>query len=681
MIDSQVLRILVVDDDDDDLYLINDALSEVKDTRYAVDSVTSALAAMSKLSAAVFDVIISDYRLGAVTGVDFIRNLRAAGIETPVILLTGLAAHTVDRAALEAGASDFLPKGSLSPVVLDRSIRYAMAHADRHRLLQAVLRSTTSGIAVLNEEGRLTLWNPRFLEFAQIAFGEDDNRLDQVVSMVRAAEAKDIMLGDRIVEWHSTPLPDGDTVLALHDVTTRVSELKERERAEQRIRRIAMTDTLTGLPNRMAFNERLDHALVDAALAGSRIAVLSFDFDRFKEVNDLFGHAAGDELLRITSERLSSFLTEREYVARLGGDEFVMIHTLPSADSVHALANRLVEQLSKPIDWDGRVVEAGVSVGISYFPEHGQERDTLLANADLAMYRAKCDAGRSICIFDASMDQFVRERRKIALDLRRAIQDKELSLYFQPQFVANESEPVGFEALLRWKSRTRGFVSPSDFILVAEENGMINEIDEWVLREACRICAGWPGHTKVAVNVSAKAICHPGVADMVRDIIIGTGLVPSRLELEVTETALIHDLSRALHNLRQIKALGISIAMDDFGTGYSSLSLLNSFPFDRIKIDKSFIQAIGQTARAETIFRAVVGLGTALGVPVLVEGVETKEQFEFAAQHGCDEFQGYYLGKPLPEHSAHRLAHGEQKAVTSDGDPPQEWTRPMEAVA
>ncbi|MFN0193495.1 MAG: EAL domain-containing protein [Aestuariivirga sp.] len=658
MIESNTLRILVVDDDDDDLYLINDALAEVKDTRYAVEAVTSALAAMSKLVANTYDTIICDYRLGAVTGVDFIRNLRAAGVETPVILLTGLAAHTVDRAALEAGASDFLPKGSLSPVVLDRSIRYAMAHADRQRLLQAVLRSTTSGIAVLNSEGRITLWNPRFLEFAQSAFGEESDRLDQIVALVQNAVSKDVIAGDRVVEWHRTALPDGDTVLALHDVTARVTELKERERAEQRIRKIAMTDALTGLPNRMAFNDRLDRSIADAAANGTRIAVLSFDFDRFKEVNDLFGHAAGDELLRSTSERLGRILSSREYVARLGGDEFVMIHDFPDSESTQALSDRLVNELSRPIEWDGRVVEAGVSVGISYFPEHGQERDTLLANADLAMYRAKCDTGRSVCIFDASMDQFVRERRKIALDLRRAIQDNELSLYFQPQYAAGDGELAGFEALLRWKSRTRGFVSPADFILIAEENGMINEIDEWVIRQACQIASKWESNAKVAVNISAKAICHAGVTDTVRNIILETGLSPSRLELEVTETALIHDLNRALHNLRQIKALGISIAMDDFGTGYSSLSLLNSFPFDRIKIDKSFIQAIGQTARADTIFRAVVGLGTALQVPVLVEGVETREQLDFARAQGCNEFQGYYFGRPVPEAETYAIASG-----------------------
>jgi EAL domain-containing protein (putative c-di-GMP-specific phosphodiesterase class I) len=247
------------------------------------------------------------------------------------------------------------------------------------------------------------------------------------------------------------------------------------------------------------------------------------------------------------------------------------------------------------------------------------------------------------------MDQYIRHRRKIATELRSAIQENELHLNFQPQYSAASNSITGFEALLRWTNRLRGPISPNEFIGVAEENGMIREIDEWVLRRACLTAASWNNDMKVAVNISAKAICHSGIAEMVRGILLESGLSPARLELEVTESAFIYDLNRALHTLRQIKALGISIAMDDFGTGYSSLSMLNSFPFDRIKIDKSFIQGIGTSPRAETICRAVLGLGHALQVPILAEGVETREQLDFAVSLGCDEIQGYYFGLPLSE--------------------------------
>lgn len=648
------IKLLIVDDDDDDLYLINDALGEVTETVYDVTAVTSPLAAMGKLAAASFDVIISDYRLGYVTGIDFIRNVRLAGIDTPVILLTGLAGHLIDKAALEAGASDFLPKTSLTGVILDRSIRYAMAHAERQRLLHAVLKTTVSAMAVLNAEGRLTLWNPRFTAFAETAFGEDKERLSKLVALAMANGARDIELGDRTAEVHCMTMPGGGHVLALHDVTARVTELRKRELAEQQIRRIAMHDTLTALPNRTAFNERLDESLSQAAASGSRLAVMSFDFNRFKEVNDLFGHAAGDELLRTAAQRLLPLLGEPDFAARLGGDEFVLIHLVTDEDSAATLARNVAAQLSSPLEFQGRIIEPSVSIGIAYYPDHGRHREELLANADLAMYRAKNGNGLSYCVFDAGMDEFIRERRKIAHELRNAMVDGEFKLFCQPQHKAADGELVGYEILLRWHSPVRGMVPPQDFILIAEETGIIKDIDEWVMREACRAAAAWPLPLKVAVNVSARAICHSGIVDAVRAILLETGLPPSRLEIEVTETALINDLARALHNLRQIKACGVAIAMDDFGTGYSSLSLLNSFPFDKIKIDRSFIHAVGSNDRADSIFRAVAGMGRALGVPVLVEGIETAEQLGFARDMGCEEVQGYYCGHPVPEPEVYR---------------------------
>jgi diguanylate cyclase (GGDEF)-like protein len=643
----QTVKLLVVDDDEDDIYLIVEALEEVSGTRYSVTTASSVLAAMAALAKDSFDVIFSDYRLGPLTGIDFITHIRKAGIDTPVILLTGLADTVIDNAALKAGASDFVTKTSINPDVLDRSVRYALAHVDRQRLLHTVLKSTKSGVAVLDQDGKVSLWNPRFVDFAQVAFGENPGRMEMLVSHAVKAAEQDIIIGDQIVEPHITNLPDGGSVLVLHDVTVRVRDLKEREIAEQNIRRIALQDTLTGLPNRMAFNDYLDSCIADAGRNGTQVAVLSFDFNRFKEVNDLFGHAAGDQLLRSVATRLGPVLTNDEYAARLGGDEFVVVQRNATQESATELAERLVATLSVPVDCELRVIEASVSVGVAIHPAQGLNRQELLANADLAMYRGKAEDSAPICIFDADMDQFVRNRRKMAHDLRSAIQNSELKLHFQPQFSAESESLVGLEALLRWKNHSRGIVSPAEFIPVAEENGMINEIDEWVLREACSTTVKWGGINRIAVNISAKAICQTGIVATMRTILLETGLAPTRLELEVTETALIHDLNRALHNLRQIKALGISIAMDDFGTGYSSLSLLNSFPFDRIKIDKSFIQHAGNSFRTDAIFRTVIGLGSVLKVPVLVEGVETRQQMEFAVAAGCEEVQGFYLGQPL----------------------------------
>ncbi len=649
MVFGKTIKLLVVDDDEDDVYLIVDALGEVHGTRYAVSTATSPLTAMVKLAQESFDVIFSDYRLGPVTGVDFINSVRAAGIDTPIILLTGIADHVIDDAALKAGSSDFVPKTAITPDVLDRSVRYALAHSDRQRLLQTILKSTKSGIAVLDGAGQVSLWNPQYLTFAQKAFGEDSNRIMMLKELSLQSAEKDIPVGDCIVESHITPLPDGGSILALHDVTQRVNDLKARELAEDNIRKVAMQDALTGLPNRLAFNDFLDSSIEAARVSGEKLAVLLFDFNRFKEVNDLFGHAAGDQILKSAATRLRVALTDCEYVARLGGDEFVLIQNKSNAQAAMDLAQRVVQCLSVPIEWESKVIEAGVSVGVALYPQQGQSRQELLANADLAMYRGKSEVNRPICMFDAKMDQFIRGRRKLAHDLRHAIQGDELRLYLQAQFETNGGKLAGFEALLRWNSPSRGSVSPAEFIPLAEETGLIVEIDEWVLRRSCKVLAENSWIPRLAINVSAKAICQPSIVPHIREVILETGVSASRIELEVTETALIHDLTRALHNLRQIKSMGISIAMDDFGTGYSSLSLLNSFPFDRIKVDGSFIQQTGNNGRADAIFKAVIGLGAALNVPVLAEGVETSDQFDFSALSGCSEVQGFFLCLPMPD--------------------------------
>ncbi len=647
MTSHKSVKLLIVDDDEDDLYLIVDALGEVNGSPYAMTTVSSALAAMVELSKNPYDVIFSDYRLGHTTGIDFINSVRAARIDTPIILLTGIADHIVDDAALKAGASDFVPKTSINADVLDRSIRYALAHADRNKLLQTVLSSTISGVVVFDGEDNISLWNAQFVDFAADAFGDDRQRLTKTIELVRTSSEKDIRLGERIVEAHITHLPDGVSVLALHDVTQRANELKNREQAEQEIRKVAMHDALTGLPNRLAFNDYLDNCLKEATAIKSKVAVLIFDFNRFKEVNDLFGHAAGDQLLRNTALRLSEILSDDEYAARLGGDEFALVQRNASPEAAVELANKLASRLSAPIEWELKLIEAGVSVGVALFPDQGANRRDLLANADLAMYRGKAQVGKNVSVYDENMDQFVREQRKIAHDLKSAIQNNQLVLNYQPQFDSKTEVLTGFEALLRWNCPSRGVVSPTVFIPVAEDSALINEIDEWVLAQACRLMVSMPKVPRIAVNISAKAICQQAMPSIVQKILLETGMSPSRLELEITETALILDLNRALHNLRQLKGMGISIAMDDFGTGYSSLSLLNSFPFDRIKIDKSFVDAAVNNVRAEAIIKTVIGLGAALNVPVLIEGVETFGQLKFAVDAGCEEVQGYYLGRPL----------------------------------
>jgi diguanylate cyclase (GGDEF)-like protein len=649
------VRVLIVDDDEDDLYLITDVLTQVANTHYNITTASSSLLAIAELSKSKFDVIFSDYRLGAVTGIDFINSVRAAGIDTPIILLTGISDQLVDNAALKAGSSDFISKTALNPDVLDRSVRYSIAHANRQRLLQSILKNTKSGIAVMNSDGSENLANGQMTKFAKTAFGDSADCKQQLIELAFASEHQDIFWGNMVLERHITKLVDGSLILTLHDVTDRVNDLRAREQAEERIRAIAIKDALTDLPNRMAFNSFMDDCLEKAKLGGGKLAVLLFDFNRFKEVNDLFGHAAGDHILTQCAKNLRTALGEGEFCARLGGDEFVLIKQNADHESALDLAERISAAMAMTVKWEERVIEVSVTIGVALYPQHGKNRQDLLGNADLAMYRGKSEIDRSICVFDASMDQLIRYRRALAHDLRHAIQDDELSLALQPQFITSTGELAGFEALLRWSSPTRGQVSAAEFIPIAEENGLIIEIDRWVLRRGCKHLAECDWLPRMAINVSARAICQPTIVADVRAALVDFGISPGRLELEITETALILDLNRALHNLRQIKALGISIAMDDFGIGYSSLSLLNSFPFDRIKVDGSFIQLTGSNERSDAIFKAVVGLGTALSVPVLAEGVETDVQHEFAKASGCDELQGFYCGRPIQESAIGKL--------------------------
>jgi diguanylate cyclase (GGDEF)-like protein len=375
--------------------------------------------------------------------------------------------------------------------------------------------------------------------------------------------------------------------------------------------------------------------------------VLSVDLDRFKEVNDIFGHSTGDRLLRAAAGRLSATL-EGAFLARVGGDEFAIIVTeSPAPTHAARLAERLIATLADDFEIEGNRLRIGLSVGIALYPIDGVDEVSILGNADAALYRAKAEGRGSIRFFEADMDHRLRERRAILHDLRSAIERGEIMVYYQPQ-ARIDGEIIGFEALARWRHPVRGQVPPSTFIPVAEESGLILEIGEWMLRESCREAASWPTALRVAINLSAVQFRHGDLAGLVHEVLLETGLAPGRLELEITESVLIDDLPRALSILRRLKALGVRISMDDFGTGYSSLSNLQAFPFDKIKIDRSFISELERNTQAATIVRAVIALGRGLNLPVVAEGVETQAQLEFLSREACAEVQGYLLGRPLP---------------------------------
>jgi len=389
------------------------------------------------------------------------------------------------------------------------------------------------------------------------------------------------------------------------------------------------------------------------ACAGTdeEFAVRSLDLDGLKEVNDVFGHATGDKLLIEVARRLQAS-ARGGVVARLSGDEFGLIIDGKQPVAGMLLAEQLAETLSKEFQIDGKSVRTGVTTGISVFPHNGADAASLLANAGAALFRAKAKSRGSISIFEPEMDQQIRDRRVLHQDLSVAIKNGELSLHYQPQAMSRHtvaaSEIVGFEALARWLHPVRGFVPPGDFIPLAEESGLIVEMGEWILREACREAASWPLPLQVAVNLSPAQFMHGDVVNLVHSILLETGLAPGRLELEITEGVLIEDFDRGLALLRRLKALGVRISMDDFGSGYSSLSYLQAFPFDKIKIDRAFVINLGRNPQSAAIIRAVIGLGHGLEMSIVAEGVETQEQLGFLADEGCDAVQGYFIGKPLP---------------------------------
>jgi diguanylate cyclase (GGDEF)-like protein/PAS domain S-box-containing protein len=428
-------------------------------------------------------------------------------------------------------------------------------------------------------------------------------------------------------------------------------DVTDRRQTESRMAHMAYHDGLTDLPNRAAFLQALAQMIEACGGTDEEFAVLSIDLDGLKEINDVFGHAIGDKLLIEVAQRLKAS-ARGGVVARLSGDEFGLIIDGKQPVAGMLLAEQLAETLAKEFLIDGKSVRTGVTTGISIFPHNGADAASLLANAGAALFRAKAKSRGSISIYEPEMDQQIRDRRVLHQDLSAAIRNGELSLHYQPQALSRQtvrsSEVIGFEALARWLHPVRGFVPPSDFIPLAEESGLIVEMGEWILREACREAASWPLPLQIAVNLSPAQFMHGDVVSLVHSILLETGLAPGRLELEITEGVLIEDFDRGLALLRRLKALGVRISMDDFGSGYSSLSYLQAFPFDKIKIDRAFVMNLGRNPQSAAIVRAVIGLGHGLEMSIVAEGVETQEQLGFLAEEGCDAVQGYFIGKPLP---------------------------------
>ena len=468
------------------------------------------------------------------------------------------------------------------------------------------------------------------------------------------------------------PLPRGGWVTTLEDIT-------ERRRVEDRITHLAHYDALTDLPNRALFHEQLERELARIA-PGEQLAVMYIDIDEFKSVNDTLGHLIGDELLKSVAVSLGRCVRDTDFVARLGGDEFAIVQTgVRTADEVTGLVTRVLDTIREPYECLGHQVTTDASIGIALAPQHGTDLDQILKNADLAMYAAKSAGRRTYRFFEPEMDARVRARRILEMDLRQAISDGAFEVHYQPCVNLRDNKITGCEALLRWRHSERGMISPAEFIPIAEETGLINQLGEWVLTTACAEATTWPDHIKLAVNVSPVQFKSGTLALKIVAALAASGLPASRLELEITEAVLIRDDEAALAILHQLRALGVGIALDDFGTGYSSLSYLQRFPFDKIKIDRCFVNDIAEPDGSSCIVQAVVNIAAARQMTTTAEGVETQQQRELLRALGCAEMQGYLFSPAKPAAEIRQLFHREQSAGADLG--PRRKRRQMPTTA
>jgi diguanylate cyclase (GGDEF)-like protein len=530
--------------------------------------------------------------------------------------------------------------------------------AVQHGRLQAALENMTQGLCLFDRQGRLTIFNRRFVEM----FGEPAEGAD--IELLFAGEGFELPKGNghgpallhdlsdgRTISVASSPVASGGWVVTYEDVT-------ERRRVEARFAHMARHDALTGLPNRLLFREHMEEAVRRSR--GRTIAVLSLDLDGFKTINDTLGHPAGDLLLQSVASRLQSVAADAEIVARLGGDEFVVIQQDALEDQVSDLAQRLINALHEPFDIGAQQVVIGVSIGIASTSDVTdlEAPDSLLKNADLALYRAKADGRGTYRFFEAEMDARLQARRRLELDLQTALEQDQFEILYQPLVDSRQGNVSGFEALLRWHHPERGMVSPAEFIPVAEDTGLIKEIGAFVLRRATAEAAAWPGGLKVAVNLSPVQFNARNLVEVVSHALALSGLAPQRLELEITESLLLQDNVEVLETLHRLRLLGVRIAMDDFGTGYSSLSYLQRFPFDKIKIDQAFTRQLTEENGSVAIVRAIIGLGRSLGIAILAEGVETRDELAILQTEGCWDVQGYLFSKPVPAAQALEVMRG-----------------------
>ena len=581
----------------------------------------------------------------------------------PAVVISGLSIPPASLSILTASAAAAIIAIALAAALLDRRAKGELGR--QQVVLDTALENMSQGLCMFDADGKIQLFNERYAAM----LGRTDIPLAGrlLVDVLREEQAKGHWQGDageffarlvadaregrttsqvvtrfgRSIRVVNQPMQGGGWVATFEDIT-------EWLEAQAKISHMARHDALTGLPNRVLFHEQLEQGLRRTG-SGDQLAVLCLDLDHFKDINDSLGHPIGDALLKEVGRRLKATVGASDTVARLGGDEFAVVQIGRSEEAAaRALAGRLVEVISAPYEIDDHQIVIGVSIGISLSPQDSDNPDELLKNADLALYRAKADGRGTYRFFETGMDARAQARRLLEMDLRAALLRDEFEAYYQPIRDVASGRVVAFEALLRWNHPQRGLIAPINFIPVAEETGLIVQLGEFVLRSACSDAATWPDDVDVAVNLSPVQFKSPNLIASVTDALAASGLAARRLELEITESVLLQNSEATLTTLHELRAMGVRISLDDFGTGYSSLSYLRSFPFDKIKIDRSFVSELATREDSMAIIRAVTGLGRSLGIVTTAEGVENDAQLELLRREGCTQAQGYLFSKPRP---------------------------------
>lgn len=684
-------KVLLIDDDEEDYILTRYIFDEFKDNQFVLEWADNLEDGLAALNSNQYDIYLVDYRLGEYTGLDFLRRAKKLGCAAPIILLTGQGDKEIDFQAMSAGAADYLVKSELTAPLLERAIRYSLKHARSLEAIQnseakfrSVIQSASDAILLVNEKGEITLWN----KGAEAIFGyrEEETVGVSITALMASRHAQKALsvgvqftlehilspFSGKILEASGRRKDGSEFPLEMSGSVWKTSEgvfytailrdITERRAVESRLVHEATHDSLTGLPNRAHFTTILQSAITESRVnKDHKFAVLFLDLDRFKVINDGLGHVAGDKLLVSIAERLQSCVRPCDIVSRFGGDEFtILVNEIDQFETVREIAERLQTKLAEPFVIDHSEIFTSASIGIITSDTSHDDPESFLRDADTAMYRAKETGKARYEVFNKAMHVRNMYLLRMENDLRKAIERNEFRMFYQPIVKLESIETNEFEALVRWQHSELDFISPSEFIPVAEETGLIVPIGEWILEESCRQISAWrrkfPNkHLSISVNLSAKQLMHPNLIRQVKEIMQSEALPPECLKLEVTESMVMDNAEMALEVLSELCALGVRLSTDDFGTGYSSLSYLHRFPFERLKIDRSFIGKMDSDPKSEEIVRTIMTLAENLHLEVVAEGIETENQFMRLRELGCNLAQGYLFSKPVAAPQAEEI--------------------------